>query len=98
MTVSHVNVGGCDCCSRFCGVSPGFFSVSAHNMSLSCERTKLLFLEMVNSEGICCNHYHHWDVEREEGAEDEKMLVVHLTYIFICHQVTDIKQGEDRYR
>ena len=41
-------------------------------------RHQPLPLEVVHGEHVGGHHYHHRDVEREQRAEDEEVLVVHL--------------------
>ena len=50
-----------------------------------CSRHQPLMLEVVDSEDVGDDHDHHGDVESEEGAEDEKVLVVHLAHAGLRH-------------
>ena len=50
-----------------------------------CSRHQPLMLEVVDSEDVGDDHDHHGDVESEEGAEDEKVLVVHLAHAGLGH-------------
>ena len=58
---------------------------------------ELLFLQMVNSQDISGHHDHHGDVERQQGAEDQEGLVVHLAHLLGRHDVPHVEDGEDGY-
>ena len=51
---------------------------------------------MMNCQDVGDHHDHHGDVEREQGAEDEEVLVVHLTHGARGHDVLHVQEGEDR--
>ena len=73
----------------------GVGSVLAENMALACEGTQLLLLQVVDGKGVGCHHDHHGDVERQEGAKDEKVFIDHLAYVRSWHDIMDIYQGQD---
>ena len=58
---------------------------------------ELLFLEMVNSQDVGGHHDHHRDVEGQQRAEDQEVLVVHLAHLPGRHDVPDVEDGEDGY-
>ena len=73
----------------------GAGSVLGENMALACKGTQLLLLQVVDGKGVGCHHDHHGDVERQEGAKDEKVFIDHLAYVRSWHDIVDIYQGQD---
>ena len=57
----------------------------------SCES---LFLEMMDCEDVGEYHDHHGDVEGQQRAKDQEVLVVHLTHFVCRHEVLHVEDGE----
>ena len=58
-------------------------------------RHQSLVLEMMDCQDVGDHHDHHGDVEREQGAKDEEVLVVHLAHGARGHDVLHVQEGED---
>ena len=58
-------------------------------------RHQPLPLEVVHGEGVGGHHDHHRDVEGEQRAEHEEVLVVHLAHPGPGHHVLHVEDGEE---
>lgn len=57
---------------------------------------KLFLLELVDCQDIGGDHDHHGDVEGEQGANHQEVIIVHFTHIFFRHDIVCVNKGQDR--
>ena len=65
-------------------------------MALPGQHPQLLLLEVVDRQHVGCHHDHHGDVEGEERANHQEVIIVHFTQILCWHDVLLVDEGQYR--
>ena len=63
------------------------------NMACACQDSKPLLLEVVDCQHVGCDHGHHGDVEGEQRANHQEVIIVHFTQSVHWHDVLHVDKG-----